>query len=49
MAFGISGRQETRVFEQKLMTPEEEMQEIKAELQCRNFASGRPDLSSFNV
>ncbi|RLN34496.1 hypothetical protein C2845_PM03G04070 [Panicum miliaceum] len=38
-----------KIFEQKSMTPGEVLQEIKAEMQCRALACGKPELSSFNV
>ncbi|PVH35899.1 hypothetical protein PAHAL_7G302500 [Panicum hallii] len=47
-AWNIWKARNKRVFEKKTMTSLEVMQEIKAEMQCRNMACGRPELSSFN-
>lgn len=48
-AWNIWKARNKMVFEHKLMTSGEVSQEIKAEMQCRALACGKPELSSFNA
>jgi len=48
-AWNIWKAQNKWVFEHQILTPTEVLQEIKAELNCRVLACGKPELSLFNV
>ena len=48
-AWNIWKARNRRVFDNKILSPLDVFQEIKAEMHCRTSACGRPELSLFNV